>query len=147
MELTSLGAVPVDMARESALFLSGQWRTLGQGPDQLTIACSRPLLETTICRRLAAYSNIDFVNEHEVLDLSTSEDGRYVNGLCLVHRHDPYATEIVLPANLVVDASGRGSHTPWWLEDIGYPAPQETIINAFAGYSSLIVRPARGFYG
>jgi hypothetical protein len=48
------------------------------------------------------------------------------------------ATDAVeeLAADLVVDASGRGSHAPDWLAALGYPAPAETRIDAGLGYAS-----------
>jgi hypothetical protein len=47
-----------------------------------------------------------------------------------------------LHADLVVDASGRGSRAPQWLEDAGYARPRETVVNAFLGYASRFYRPA-----
>lgn len=41
-----------------------------------------------------------------------------------------------LTADLVVDASGRQSHAPKWLEELGYPTPAETKVNAFLGYTT-----------
>jgi 2-polyprenyl-6-methoxyphenol hydroxylase-like FAD-dependent oxidoreductase len=49
-----------------------------------------------------------------------------------------------LGADLVVDASGRGSRAPRWLEALGYPAPRETVVNSFLAYASrLYRRPGR----
>jgi 2-polyprenyl-6-methoxyphenol hydroxylase-like FAD-dependent oxidoreductase len=39
-------------------------------------------------------------------------------------------------ADWVVDASGRTSHAPKWLQAIGCPAPRETEVNSFLGYAS-----------
>jgi hypothetical protein len=41
-----------------------------------------------------------------------------------------------LPADLVVDASGRGSRTPRWLLDSGYPQPAEERVRVDLGYST-----------
>lgn len=41
-----------------------------------------------------------------------------------------------LAADLVVDASGRGSRAPDWLAALGYPRPAETRIDAGLGYAS-----------
>jgi 2-polyprenyl-6-methoxyphenol hydroxylase-like FAD-dependent oxidoreductase len=41
-----------------------------------------------------------------------------------------------LEAELVVDASGRGSHAPAWLEALRLPVPEETVVDAFVGYST-----------
>ena len=50
-----------------------------------------------------------------------------------------------LLAELVVDASGRGSHTPRWLEALGYAPPEETRINSFLAYASRYYAPPEGF--
>ena len=50
-----------------------------------------------------------------------------------------------LRADLVVDATGRASRAPQWLEELGYPAPEETIINAHLGYASRLYRIPEGF--
>jgi len=39
-------------------------------------------------------------------------------------------------AKLVVDAGGRGSRLPSWLNDLGYSPPEETVVNSFLGYAS-----------
>ena len=43
-----------------------------------------------------------------------------------------------MAADLVVDASGRTSHAPRWLEELGYEAPEETTITSFLGYASRV---------
>ncbi|URD53711.1 NAD(P)/FAD-dependent oxidoreductase [Chroococcidiopsis sp. CCNUC1] len=35
-----------------------------------------------------------------------------------------------------MDATGRNSALPKWLAALGYPSPQETIVNSFLGYAS-----------
>jgi len=39
-----------------------------------------------------------------------------------------------------VDASGRGSRTPRWLEALGLPAPAEDIVDAQLAYATRMVR-------
>jgi 2-polyprenyl-6-methoxyphenol hydroxylase-like FAD-dependent oxidoreductase len=43
---------------------------------------------------------------------------------------------IVCRADLVVDASGRDSRAPRWLQALGYQPPAETVVNSFLGYAS-----------
>ena len=50
-----------------------------------------------------------------------------------------------LEADLVVDASGRNSHAPAWLTSLGYAQVQESVVNAFLGYSSRVYMPPAGF--
>ena len=50
-----------------------------------------------------------------------------------------------LLADLVVDASGRGSHAPRWLEALGYAPPAETRHQSFLAYASRYYAPPEGF--
>lgn len=47
----------------------------------------------------------------------------------------------MLSADLVVDASGRGSNADAWLADLGYERPAEETINANLVYNTITVRP------
>jgi flavin-dependent dehydrogenase len=46
----------------------------------------------------------------------------------------------MLHADLVVDASGRGSASPKWLAEMGYRPPQETEIKVGVGYATRLYR-------
>ena len=51
-------------------------------------------------------------------------------------------------ADLVVDASGRGSRTPAWLEALGYPPPQQEQVQIGLGYATRTYRlPAAALDG
>jgi len=91
--------------------------------------------------RLAAYSNIRFLDDCQVLGLLSNASKTSVTGVRVRHYNypqHPSATEEALQANLVVDASGRNSQAPQWLEALGYAPPQETVINSFLGCQSLV---------
>ena len=45
----------------------------------------------------------------------------------------------VVTADLVVDASGRGSRTPTFLAELGYPVPTESVVTSKAGYATRII--------
>src|SRR5690606_1981995 len=45
-----------------------------------------------------------------------------------------------LDGDLIVDASGRGSRAPQWLEELGYEAPQEESVQSYMGYASRLIR-------
>src|SRR5581483_100619 len=40
-------------------------------------------------------------------------------------------------ADLVVDATGRGSHSVRWLENPGYRPPEESVVQSFLGYATV----------
>jgi hypothetical protein len=48
--------------------------------------------------------------------------------------------EETLNADLVVDASGRGSQAPTWLRALGYDAPHEDTVKVGVGYTSRVYR-------
>ena len=45
-----------------------------------------------------------------------------------------------LEADLVVDAAGRGSRTPRWLRELGFAAPEETVLGIDMAYASTRLR-------
>jgi flavin-dependent dehydrogenase len=47
-------------------------------------------------------------------------------------------------ADLVIDASGRASHSPRWLEQLGYERPGEIHVRCLMGYAARLVRVPDG---
>ncbi|MFN6519128.1 MAG: FAD-dependent oxidoreductase [Nostoc sp. CreGUA01] len=110
--------------------------------DLTSCACSRNLLEWTIRRRLAANDRIEFVQGGQVTNLLSNSNKTSITGIRVSFRNQPEA-EIL--ANLVVDASGRNSHTPEWLKELGYQSPQQTVVNSFLGYATRWYHPPENF--
>src|ERR1700704_1546369 len=74
--------------------------------------------------------------------MTSSPDRKRVTGV-LARSHDG-TTQQLLESDLVVDASGRGSRTPVFLEDLGYGRPVEDHIPVRLAYSSQLVRIPAG---
>jgi len=70
-----------------------------------------------------------------------------VTGVRARDRSRASLNEIEIAADLVLDASGRGSKAPQWLDGLGYTPPQETVVNAFPGYVTRIYRRPNGYRG
>lgn len=100
---------------------------------------SRPLLEAHLRSRLQALPNVRAISGCDVLGLVTSADNNRVCGVRILRRRDGSAEE-VLDAALVVDASGRGSRSPVWLEAMGYERPQEEQVKINIAYTSRVYR-------
>jgi 2-polyprenyl-6-methoxyphenol hydroxylase-like FAD-dependent oxidoreductase len=140
-EALAAGAVPV-LWPADVLWLSpvGWSRRFSQSITLLY--ASRELFEWIVRRRVAALPNVRLVDRHEVMGLVAAPDRSSVAGVQVRQRGsrdggDSYAGETsAIPADLVLDASGRGSPAPRWLEELGYEAPSETVINAQLGYAS-----------
>jgi 2-polyprenyl-6-methoxyphenol hydroxylase-like FAD-dependent oxidoreductase len=100
---------------------------------------SRPLLETTVRKRVMALKNVHIQAGHKVLGLITSPDKKQVTGVQVRNRGGGSPAE-TLTADLVVDATGRVSKSPQWLETIGYGKPPESIVKIDVGYATRIYR-------
>lgn len=139
-ELVANGAVAIKGGSEIAFFVAGEWHQVRQHGAIVSITCSRSLLEHVLYHRLLAHPRIRVLQEHGVVGLNVDRKGRRVTGVRLRGRPGLSPSLTSLPADLVVDASGRDSQTPHWLANLGYNPPQETTINAFAGYASRLYR-------
>ena len=124
-QLEANGALSIDWAREFKHFVEGHWGVKAEASDIVSVTCSRYLLEWTIRQELLKLPNIEILGSSKVTGLIC--DRQRVTGVKL--------NSDELNAELVVDASGRSSQAPQWLEQIGTPAP-ETIVNPFLGYAT-----------
>jgi 2-polyprenyl-6-methoxyphenol hydroxylase-like FAD-dependent oxidoreductase len=146
-ELSVYGAAPIDLAEDGAFLLRTGWTPRFRSGVR-SFASSRMLLEWGIQHRLAAHPKVTFVESTEVTGLLMNESRTRVTGVTT--RLRPGAAEQAdgeqsLNAGLVVDASGRSTHTPDWLEAAGYGRPQETIINPFLAYATRWYRRPADF--
>jgi len=106
---------------------------------------TRPLLESTVRRHLLDDSRISILEGHEICGLVADEGRQRVTGVRVRPRnrddYDENGSETVLRADLVVDTSGRPSEAPQWLTELGYQAPEETVVDAFWGYATRLYEP------
>lgn len=134
-DLQRAGAVPLrgglDLRVERPGFDPFPMRNLGM----LTYSLSRPAIELTLRQRVQRLSNVTLRSSCRVLDLVAGADGASVTG---VRCEDAGAPARRLPADLVIDASGRGAPTLGWFEAMGRSAPPETVIGVDIGYASAI---------
>lgn len=99
---------------------------------------SRPLLECHVRRRVQGLDNVTVLGGHDVADLVATADRKRINGVRIVDR--ARGTDRHLAANLVVDAMGRGAHTPALLDSLGYGRPVEDHIVVHTTYVSQPLR-------
>ena len=116
-ELVARGAIPSDPLNDGRWFMEGN--DLKRVPSgTCAIMLSRPLLEDGVRRRTREIENVTILDNCTVRELIT--DGERVTGLT--------TNDEAIAADLVVDASGRGSRAPKWLEALGFkPAPEESV--------------------
>lgn len=107
------------------------------GPPGLSV--SRPFLEGHVRERVQALPNVDIVESCDVVGPRATERGDRITGVHILRRTDGSAEE-TLPADLVVDASGRAGRAIAWLEALGYPAPPEEHLQIDITYVSRHLR-------
>jgi len=117
----------------------------GKAPSALSMSISfvsRPLLECNVRRRVRAIPNVTFLDGHDVVGLTATPAGDRVTGVRVVDR--VIDQETTLTAELVVDATGRGSRTPHFLEELGYRRPRQDEVMVHLAYASQLLRLAPG---
>ncbi|MGH3924015.1 MAG: FAD-dependent oxidoreductase, partial [Pseudonocardiaceae bacterium] len=90
-----------------------RWQLSGQRLRQvdvglLMLAASRPFLEGQIRQRVKALPAVGFIEGCDVVGLIADSDQRRITGVRIAH-HDGDGPEQTVCADLVVDATGRGS--------------------------------------
>lgn len=96
---------------------------------------SRVLLEAVVREKLRKHDNVEFIEGARITGLITSDDRSRVLGIKTISSDDRETTG-ELRAGFVVDASGRSSKAPNWLQDLGLPAPEEIVVDSHSGYAS-----------
>lgn len=103
-------------------------------PSGLTlVSASRDVLEHHLRRRVRSLPGVGFIDHCDVVGLV--EGGGRITGVRVLRRADDSVEEL-LDANLVVDATGRGSRAPVWLSGIGFPRPEEERLHVDLGYTT-----------
>lgn len=141
-ELKEGGAIITDMGQTLRWHVVGGYRR--QFPSGMMGALmSRPFLEWQIRRQVVALPNVQVLDECAIEGLVFSTDHSRVTGVTLQRRNsDQDATTLM--ADLVVDASGRGSASPKWLAEGGYTEPTESFVKVNVGYATRLYRRKPG---
>ena len=133
--LTRDGAIPVSTT-DVRRYQLGVQVTPVPGPVR-PLWQSRPFLEQHVRAALLARDNVQIIDGCSVARLITHDER--VTGVVLQHRGGQQSEE-ELAADLVVDASGRGSRVPQWLASLGYGQVEENRVKIDVGYASRIYR-------
>ena len=136
--LVAQGALAGDLLANCRWYLNGH--RLRQTDSGLTALCARrPLLEGTVRARVLGRANVTLREGFDIVGLTATPDSRRVTGARIMGRSDDGTVEDLV-ADLVVDATGRGSRLPRWLERLGYDAPPEERIRIRLAYATRAYR-------
>jgi 2-polyprenyl-6-methoxyphenol hydroxylase-like FAD-dependent oxidoreductase len=130
-ELRAAGALSIDVGREVAWFHGGG-RRAKHDSDLTLLAATRPLLEAHVVRRVRALSNVTLRERTRVAEPVV--EGGAVSGVRVVDGEDSG----ILPAQLLVDATGRGSAMPRWAEALGCGSPAIDTIPTRVTYATCL---------
>lgn len=106
------------------------------------IACSRHLLDHIVRQRLRGRAAVTIREGTSVLGLTG--DAAQVRGALV---RNPDGSRETLPADLVVDATGRRSQAPRWLRALGSTGPREVTVDAGLAYAARLFDAPRGNQG
>ncbi|NBE55382.1 monooxygenase [Streptomyces sp. YC537] len=147
-ELRAAGSPRVGLPADMVQWQSGRWFRRTEATTHLYTG-TRPQLEHLVRQRVLAHPAIHAVEATDVVGLS-GDAGR-VRGVLLRERGDgaraAHAVPRPLAADLVVDASGRGTRAPQWLAALGADAPYEETIDTGLAYASRVYRDPSGRIG
>lgn len=135
-ELIAAGAPAGDQLGDSRFWVGGHLLKRHRA-GLLTLGPSRPFLEARVRARVRAIDNVTMIDRTDVVGLEVNGDGRQVTGVRVVQRGGDRDVRKV-DADLVVDASGRGSKTPTWLAELGWPTPPEDRVPIDLAYTTRV---------
>ncbi|MET9832984.1 FAD-dependent oxidoreductase [Streptomyces sp. NPDC006385] len=99
------------------------------------LLCGRDLLDATVRAAVLADERVELVERAEVL--GPVGTGAAVTGV-RIRPHD--SAERIVPAGLVVDATGRGSRAARWLTGLGLPSVEQRQVDSGVAYASRVFR-------
>ncbi|GAA2931930.1 tryptophan 2,3-dioxygenase family protein [Kitasatospora cinereorecta] len=148
-ELTEAGAPRLAVPGDLGVWQAGQWISR-RNPSAPIMTPSRPFLEHRIRRHVVADPRVEVRTGVETTGLL----GRpgHITGVMVRDRGAGHGSRQELAADLVVDATGRGSRTPRWLTELGGRPPAEEVVETGRAYATCVfdaddpAEDLRGFY-
>ncbi len=134
VKLIQGGAVQANATLDfRTLFPQGWFPVFPSDIDFLSM--TRPLLETVTRLATTTLPHVTIRDATEVVDITLSASASPVISI----REKDQTETTTLNTDLLIDASGQGSRAAKWLEQNGFPSPQQHRVKAFIGYSSLLL--------
>lgn len=134
-EFSKNGSEVIDAGERFIFLVPGGW--LPRKSFGVTLLpASRGLIDHLIRKELEKKSNIQILQQTEILGLVSHED-----------RVSVKTAKQEFDADLIVDCTGRQSKVIKWLTEIGYEPPKEKFVNSHLGYASrLYERPPKATF-
>jgi 2-polyprenyl-6-methoxyphenol hydroxylase-like FAD-dependent oxidoreductase len=131
---TTAAGVPTGDLGELRWYFNGR-RLEPANTGLICVSADRPVLESHVRARVAKLPNVSFRERWDILGLTTTPDHNRVTGVRL-QRQTKRSIEETVEADLVIDATGRGSRTPAWFAELGYRRPDEDRVKIDLTYTT-----------
>jgi len=126
--MRAAGALDLDFGLDFAALRPDGWLPREESGIR-TLFASRTLLESIVRDLVRAHPRIELVEHATVTGLVADGDGQ-------LRTRAVRLADGERGADLIVDASGRTSKAPEWMRALGLDAPDETVVDSFAGYAT-----------
>jgi 2-polyprenyl-6-methoxyphenol hydroxylase-like FAD-dependent oxidoreductase len=134
-DLARVGAVPLRVGLDVRMERPGYDPFPQRDLGWCSYALSRPTIERTVRSRVEGQPNTTLRQQCRVQEILATQNGEAITG---VRYENVNGTSETIAADLVVDASGRGTSTLNLLKSIGRPLPEETTIGIDLGYATCV---------
>ncbi|MGF6153182.1 FAD-dependent oxidoreductase [Pseudomonas fluorescens] len=140
--LEQSGAQVADLGHDVKWYQGGRWKNRYRSGIYAHY-CSRRLIDNQLRRCLASVPRVDILSGTRVtrVEFSGADDQRAVSGVII----DDGSGERSMSCDLLVDASGRGTHMPTWLKEAGFGTVENSVVKTELGYASRIYRRLPAF--
>lgn len=147
-ELAEDGAREVGDLSRLWLRLSGRLLNQQERAIAPVLSVTRPHLEWRVRERVRRLPGVRVAQGLEVVGVASrpGPGGPQVTGARVTPAATRDGQERTIDADLVVDATGRGSRLPRWLEQLGCARPEEERVLVHIGYASQTVHLPTGSY-
>lgn len=136
-ELEQAGALVADLGHDVKWYQAGRWKNRYRCGIHAHY-CSRRLIDTHLRRRVTRLPQITVLSRTQMEGVDFRRDGDKLAVAGVRLRNDDHAW--TLDAGALVDASGRGTRLPGWLETAGFGAVEKSMVKTDLGYASRIYR-------
>jgi 2-polyprenyl-6-methoxyphenol hydroxylase-like FAD-dependent oxidoreductase len=138
-DLLAVGAVENDSGSEWHYHYESGGKRADTPSRISSVNATRPLFEWVLRRRVAERSPVEIRDSCRFISYETADGGSTIVG---VRVRNATGDEERVAADLVVDATGRTSKTPQWLERQDHPVPPKQEMTVDLAYSTgYVERP------
>jgi 2-polyprenyl-6-methoxyphenol hydroxylase-like FAD-dependent oxidoreductase len=135
-ELQAGGAESFDFSADLRWQIDGA--LLSRHPSDFTcVSSSRPAIEGAVRRRLAEYPNVVIRYGTSVTGVMVDQNCGRVTGVQVRADGEPDLIETIA-ADLTIDAGGRGTKAPHWLDRWGFARPPQSQVKFGLSYATQI---------